>query len=448
MLVEALALRHRGRRLRDRDRARSGSRREGALRLEMARSHAGYGPRRRPRDGAAAAGRHGAALARLRARPAPAVRGRARLAAARARGELHVFTWLGCVSGPQHARAQLRPARRLADARTARSASPRWPEPSVHKLPAGQPGVPLPEIVRPSRMVVAPRAGDDRLGHARRSTRRSAACPCAEVEATPDGPSWWGTGKLVESVVFPVDVPELAEELLRRARPVACRWCRELIASSPCPLCGHRGRPVRRRAPRRASAGRPQVGVGSPGAARRRLRVGHRRARVEAARRRSAADVESTITAVERSRRPVRAVGLADQRVDLAAAGRASGCPSPTSAAPRAAARVDGLEPSRARSPRGRSRSTTPIAPAASRARARRARSAAAAGRSRGAPSTRRRAARRRRRRRPSRRRRALVVAAAAARDGQAGSERADQRPARISRSTSGQGRGLAGRWS
>ena len=28
--------------------------------------------------------------------------------------------------------------------------------------------------------------------------------------------------------------------------PWTCRWCRELIARSPCPLCGHRGRPPRR----------------------------------------------------------------------------------------------------------------------------------------------------------------------------------------------------------
>ena len=49
--------------------------------------------------------------------------------------------------------------------------------------------------------------------------------------------------------MFPVDVAELAEELVAELEPWLCRWCRELIAGSPCPLCGHRGRPVRRRAP-------------------------------------------------------------------------------------------------------------------------------------------------------------------------------------------------------
>jgi hypothetical protein len=161
--------------------------------------------------------------------------------------ELHVFTWLGSVSGlsaptptfGQHL-ASLRPNSAFGVSS--------WPEPSVHKLSAGEPGVPLPEIVRPSRMVIAPRAGDTAWA---RETVNAAlgGLPVAEVEATPNGPSWWGTAKIVESVVFPVDVPELAEELLAELEPWLCRWCRELIASSPCPLCGHRGRPVRRRAP-------------------------------------------------------------------------------------------------------------------------------------------------------------------------------------------------------
>ena len=38
------------------------------------------------------------------------------------------------------------------------------------------------------------------------------------------------------------------------ADPWTCRWCREQIARSPCPLCGHRGRPPRRRALLRAVA--------------------------------------------------------------------------------------------------------------------------------------------------------------------------------------------------
>jgi hypothetical protein len=160
--------------------------------------------------------------------------------------ELHVFTWLGSVSGlsapaptfGQHL-ASLGPSSAFGVSS--------WPEPSVHKLSAGAPGVPLPEIVRPSRMVVAPRAGD--AAWAKETVNQAlGGLPVAEVEPTPNGPSWWGTSKVVESVVFPVDVAELAEDLLAELEPWLCRWCRELIARSPCPLCGHRGRP-RRRAP-------------------------------------------------------------------------------------------------------------------------------------------------------------------------------------------------------
>jgi hypothetical protein len=161
--------------------------------------------------------------------------------------ELHVFTWLGSVSGlsapaptfGQHL-ASLGPSSAFGVSS--------WPEPSVHKLSAGAPGVPLPEIVRPSRMVVAPRAGD--AAWAKETVNQAlGGLPVAEVEPTPNGPSWWGTSKVVESVVFPIDAAELAEDLLAELEPWLCRWCRELIARSPCPLCGHRGRPVRRRAP-------------------------------------------------------------------------------------------------------------------------------------------------------------------------------------------------------
>jgi hypothetical protein len=88
--------------------------------------------------------------------------------------ELHVFTWLGSVSGlsapapsfGQHL-ASLGPSSAFGVSS--------WPEPSVHKLSSGEPGVPLPEIQRPSRMVVAPRNGD--TAWARDTVnRRSAAC--------------------------------------------------------------------------------------------------------------------------------------------------------------------------------------------------------------------------------------------------------------------------------
>jgi hypothetical protein len=161
--------------------------------------------------------------------------------------ELHVFTWLGSVSGLSAPAPTFGQHLASLGPHSAFGVSS-WPEPSVHKLSAGEPGVPLPEISRPSRMVVAPRNGD--AAWARETISRALGeLPVADVEPTPNGPSWWGTSKVVESVVFPVDVAELADELVAELEPWMCRWCRELIASSPCPLCGHRGRPVRRRAP-------------------------------------------------------------------------------------------------------------------------------------------------------------------------------------------------------
>jgi hypothetical protein len=220
---------------------------EGALRLAMARSM--LDTDRVAVHDTALPPLAGAVLCSLASALAPYVPSAGVLASllGEIEAELHVFTWLGSVSGlsaptptfAQHL-ASLRPNSAFGVSS--------WPEPSVHKLSAGEPGVPLPEIVRPSRMVIAPRAGD--TAWAREAVNAAlGGLPVAEVQATPNGPSWWGTGKLVESVVFPVDVPELAEELLAEVEPWLCRWCRELIASSPCPLCGHRGRPVRRRAP-------------------------------------------------------------------------------------------------------------------------------------------------------------------------------------------------------
>lgn len=158
--------------------------------------------------------------------------------------ELHVFTWLGSVSGLSTPSPSL--AQHMA------SLSPgaafgvsSWPQPSVHRLKGDAAAVPIPQIQRPSRLAVAPRSGDQAwirgpvnaaLGH----------LGVREVEPTPHGPTWWGTGKLVESVAYPVDVEELAAELQAALVPWVCRWCRELVARTPCPLCGHRGRPRRR----------------------------------------------------------------------------------------------------------------------------------------------------------------------------------------------------------
>ena len=159
--------------------------------------------------------------------------------------ELHVFTWLGSVSGlsvpaptiGQHM-ASLSPGSSFGVSS--------YPEPSVHKLGRDGAGVPLPRIERPSRLAVSDHGGNVDWVHTVNAAL--GGLEVRTVEPTPNGPSWWGTGKLVESVAYPVDVPRLAGELAQAADPWTCRWCRELIARSPCPMCGHRGRPPRRRA--------------------------------------------------------------------------------------------------------------------------------------------------------------------------------------------------------
>jgi hypothetical protein len=165
--------------------------------------------------------------------------------------ELHVVTWLGSVTGlstptpsfGQHL-ASLAPGSAFAVSS--------YPEPAVHRIGGGGDAVPLPRIERPSRLVVAARDGD--VGWIANTVNPAlGGLESRQIEPTPGGQKWWGTGKLVEAVVFPIDVERLTGELSSALDPWVCRWCRELIARSPCPLCGHRGRPARRGA-RPASA--------------------------------------------------------------------------------------------------------------------------------------------------------------------------------------------------
>jgi len=158
--------------------------------------------------------------------------------------ELHVFTWLGSVSGlsvpaptiGQHM-ASLTPGSAFGVSS--------YPEPSVHKLGRDGAGVPLPRIERPSRLAVSDHGGN--AGWIQTVNGALGGLDVRSVDPTPNGPSWWGTGKLVESVAYPVDMQRLGADLAQAADPWTCRWCRELIARSPCPMCGHRGRPPRRR---------------------------------------------------------------------------------------------------------------------------------------------------------------------------------------------------------
>jgi hypothetical protein len=159
---------------------------------------------------------------------------------------LHAFTWLGSVTGlstpaPKFAQhlASLTPGSAFGVSF--------WPEPAVMRLHGDGPTVPVPELAGPHRLIVAARSGD--ADWVMRSVNPALGnLEVRSVEPTPAGPDWWGTAKLVESVAIPLDVRRLAAGLVAGLDPWECRWCRELVARSPCPLCGHRGRPARRRA--------------------------------------------------------------------------------------------------------------------------------------------------------------------------------------------------------
>jgi hypothetical protein len=156
--------------------------------------------------------------------------------------ELHVITWLGSVTGlttpapslGQHL-ASLSPGSAFAVSS--------YPAPAVHKIGGN---VPLPPVVRPSRLAVAAAGGDPAwlLGPVHTALGRPEV---RQVEATPGGEKWWGTGKLVEGVLLPVAIPELVQQLLGLVEQWPCHWCGEVIAAAPCPMCGHRGRPPARR---------------------------------------------------------------------------------------------------------------------------------------------------------------------------------------------------------
>ena len=176
LLVQALQLRHRGQRLRDRDRCPQWFPPEGALRLEMARSLLDT-------DRVAI---HDTALPPLAAtalaasRPASRRACRAPACSPRccpsSRPQLHAFTWLGSVSGLNAPRAEPSASTSPRSAPSSAFGVSSWPEPAVHKLSAGEPGVPLPAIQRPSRLVVAAAQRRRRVGdrHGQQGARRPA----------------------------------------------------------------------------------------------------------------------------------------------------------------------------------------------------------------------------------------------------------------------------------
>jgi hypothetical protein len=158
--------------------------------------------------------------------------------------QLPIITWLGSVTGLKQPAPSLGQHVSSLTPGSAFGVSSH-PQPTVQKIRDGQPSVPLPRLTRPSRLVVAPRNGDENWIAATVNAQLG-NLPLVRVEPTAGGPSYWGTSKLVEGVVVPADPDGLAQELMQSVDAWACRWCGELIARSPCPMCGHRARPRRR----------------------------------------------------------------------------------------------------------------------------------------------------------------------------------------------------------
>lgn len=113
-----------------------------------------------------------------------------------------------------------------------------WPEPRVHRLVKEDRSIPTPELSHSIRLAVSSQ-GVESSWATEVVAKDLGGPPVVEVEPTPHGPEWWGTRKLVECVVYPDKVNKtLATTLSQDLEAVECRWCGELIASSPCPFCG------------------------------------------------------------------------------------------------------------------------------------------------------------------------------------------------------------------
>src|SRR3954447_11300882 len=136
--------------------------------------------------------------------------------------ELHVFTWLASVASLSYPSPSIGQHITSLIPGSAFGVSS-WPDPSVHPIRRGEPSVPLPPLERPSRLVVAPRTRDV-AWVTEAVTRALGGLPVRTVEPTMHGPKWWGTQKLVEGVVYPVDAAALAGELMTGLEPWACRW--------------------------------------------------------------------------------------------------------------------------------------------------------------------------------------------------------------------------------
>lgn len=113
-----------------------------------------------------------------------------------------------------------------------------WPEPAIHRISKRADAPPLPTPRCRVGLAVADLDGD--LDWLWRTVTPILGQPrLSEVEPPMASARYWGCKRLTEAVAHPIDVPAMAEELLRgRLGLETCRWCGRATSASPCPFCG------------------------------------------------------------------------------------------------------------------------------------------------------------------------------------------------------------------
>jgi hypothetical protein len=178
----------------------------------------------------------GTVLASLTSSLAAHVSSAGPLMAALAAVESHLLsvTWLGSVAKLRHPKPTLAQSMKARAPGTAFAVCS-WPRPRLVRV-RSRGGLDMPRLDESAGIAISARGSDD--GWVQQTLSRSLAEPVVhEVPPTSLGPAYWGTSKVVEAVVYPVDVVSIGRWANRKAR-LACRWCGARVAAPPCPFCG------------------------------------------------------------------------------------------------------------------------------------------------------------------------------------------------------------------
>jgi hypothetical protein len=118
------------------------------------------------------------------------------------------------------------------------------PEPAIVRADRAGASLPLERADGPMRLVLSAQPGADPAWLSAAVAAALGAVPTDLVAATTHGCEWWGTSRLVESVAYPTDLADLAEQLAARHRLRLCGWCSEAIGTPSCPFCRGVDQPV------------------------------------------------------------------------------------------------------------------------------------------------------------------------------------------------------------